>query len=75
MISGTTTGVTADLPEIATFNPQNISTTTALAGGNISSDGGAAVTARGWFGILLVNQQHQIAKPRMGQAPGHLKVT
>lgn len=46
-ILGTTTGVTADPPEIATYNPGLISTNYATAGGNISSDGGAEVTARG----------------------------
>lgn len=70
MISGTTTGVTADLPEIATFNPQNISTTTALAGGNISSDGGAAVTARGVVWNTTGEPTTSDSKTQDGTGPG-----
>ena len=47
MISGTAMGVTADPPTITTTELTNISTTFVTSGGNISSDGGSAVTARG----------------------------
>lgn len=47
VISGTTTGVTADPPTVTTAAVSNISTTFATSGGNIPTDGGAAVTARG----------------------------
>lgn len=47
MIAGTTVGVTADPPTVTTANVTNISTTFATSGGNISTDGGAPVTARG----------------------------
>ena len=47
LISGTAMGVTADPPTITTIVLTNISTTFVTSGGNISSDGGAAVTARG----------------------------
>ena len=46
-VYGTTTGAAADLPSIATYNPEAISTTFATAGGNISADGGAEITERG----------------------------
>ena len=47
VISGLTMGATVDLPEITTTEPVDISTTFATSGGNISTDGGATVTARG----------------------------
>ncbi len=47
LISGTALGVTADPPTITTTELTNISTTFVTSGGNISSDGGAAVTSRG----------------------------
>jgi pectin methylesterase-like acyl-CoA thioesterase len=47
IISGTTIGATADPPTLTTTAPANISTTFATSGGNISTDGGAPVTARG----------------------------
>ena len=47
LISGTATGVTADPPTVTTNEVTNISTTFATSGGNIPSDGGAMVTARG----------------------------
>ncbi|SMO91415.1 Por secretion system C-terminal sorting domain-containing protein [Gracilimonas mengyeensis] len=47
MLAGTTVGGMATLPEVATYNPGNVSTDYAFAGGNVSSDGGAQVTARG----------------------------
>jgi len=39
--------VNALLPAITTYNVSNIGTSTATSGGNISSDGGSVVTARG----------------------------
>ncbi len=47
MISGTTTGVTADPPTVITGTVTNISTTFATCGGTVVSDGGTAVTVRG----------------------------
>jgi pectin methylesterase-like acyl-CoA thioesterase len=47
IISGTTTGVTADVPTVLTADITDLSTTFATSGGNIPSDGGALVTARG----------------------------
>ena len=47
IITGTTIGATADPPTITTTALTNISTTFATSGGNISTDGGAPVTARG----------------------------
>ena len=47
IITGTTTGVSADPPSISTIKPFNISTKFATSGGNITTDGGASVTARG----------------------------
>ena len=47
LISGTATGVTADPPTVTTNGITNISTTFATSGGNIPSDGGSVVTARG----------------------------
>lgn len=47
LISGTTIGVTADPPTVTTTAPTFVSTTFATGGGNISTDGGASVTARG----------------------------
>ena len=46
-IFGKVTGVTADPPTISTTSVSSISTTFATTGGNVSSDGGAAVTDRG----------------------------
>ncbi len=47
LISGTAVGVTADPPSVSTVNPTFISTTFVTSGGNISTDGGASVSARG----------------------------
>ncbi len=47
LISGTAEGVTADPPTVTTNEVSNISTTFATSGGNIPSDGGSAVIARG----------------------------
>ncbi len=46
-VFGTTAGADADLPTVATYNAEAISTTFATAGGNISADGGADITERG----------------------------
>ncbi len=47
LMSGTAVGVTADPPAVATTALTFISTTFATSGGNISTDGGASVNARG----------------------------
>jgi len=48
IIAGTTTGsAVVNLPTVTTSAVTNISTTFAVSGGNISNDGGGAVTARG----------------------------
>ena len=48
VISGSSEGtIVFQLPEVATQSVANISTTFATSGGNISTDGGAPVTARG----------------------------
>ncbi len=47
VISGATIGVTADPPIVVTAAVTDISTTFATSGGNIPTDGGAAVIARG----------------------------
>ncbi len=46
-ISGTTSGVTADPPTVITDDVSGISTTFASSGGNVPTDGGSAVLARG----------------------------
>lgn len=46
-ISGTMEGSVANPATVATANVSSISTTTAITGGNISSNGGGAVTASG----------------------------
>ena len=46
-IFGTTVGVTADPPTVTTADISDISTTFAKSGGNVSTDGGATVTAKG----------------------------
>jgi hypothetical protein len=40
-------GIVAALPTLTTTAATSITSTTAASGGNISNDGGAAVTARG----------------------------
>lgn len=48
VVAGSTDGVgVIELPAIATTSAFNVSTTFAFSGGNISSDGGSAVTQRG----------------------------
>jgi len=48
VVTGATNGIgTIDLPVITTASAFNVSTTFAFSGGNISSDGGSAVTQRG----------------------------
>ena len=42
-----TTEATANAPEVGTADVSDITATTAQCGGTVSSDGGAAVTARG----------------------------
>ena len=46
-LSFTTSSVQVQIPTITTTAATSITTTSALTGGNISSDGGAAVTAKG----------------------------
>jgi pectinesterase len=46
-IWGSTMGVAADPPVVATNEVSNISTTFATCGGNVSTDGGSPVTAKG----------------------------
>lgn len=38
---------TADVPSIATYNPESVSTTFATAGGNVTDDGGFEISERG----------------------------
>ena len=40
-------GTTAGLPTVETSTPTNVTTTSAVCGGNVTSDGGSTVTARG----------------------------
>ena len=47
LIAGTVAGVSADPPTVTSIEPTYISTTYLTTGGNISTDGGADVTARG----------------------------
>ncbi len=47
VITGTVSGVTADPPTVTTTAVTNIATTFVTSGGNIPSDGGSPVTARG----------------------------
>ncbi len=47
IINGSTTGGAIDLPTVVTNNVVDISTTIAVSGGNVTTDGGATVTARG----------------------------
>ncbi|MGA9117040.1 MAG: pectinesterase family protein [Bacteroidota bacterium] len=46
-VAGTTTGSAVVRPGVTTVQPGDISTTSASGGGNVSSDGGSAVTERG----------------------------
>ena len=46
-VSFTTTTTAAQLPTVVTTSASNITQTTATCGGNVVSDGGASVTARG----------------------------
>jgi hypothetical protein len=46
-ISFTTTNISASLPTLSTTSPNSITNSTAVSGGNISSDGGSNVTQRG----------------------------
>jgi uncharacterized protein (TIGR02145 family) len=41
------TGISASMPTLTTDTPTSITSSTAVSGGNVTSDGGAAVTARG----------------------------
>jgi pectin methylesterase-like acyl-CoA thioesterase len=47
VISGTTNGSSISLPEISTKSITNISTTFAVSGGTIPTDGGGTISARG----------------------------
>ena len=40
-------GTTGNIPTIETYTPTEITTTSAVCGGNVTSDGGSTVTARG----------------------------
>lgn len=47
LIAGTVSGVSADPPTVTSVEPTYISTTYLTTGGNIATDGGADITARG----------------------------
>ncbi|HBQ61644.1 MAG TPA: hypothetical protein DD671_19060, partial [Balneolaceae bacterium] len=74
-ILGSATGVSADLPEVATYNPEGISTTFATAGGNVSSDGGAAVTERGLVWSTSESPTIEDRKRSAGSGTGSFSAT
>ena len=76
-IFGTTTGVSADLPTVATYNPEAVSTTFAKAGGNITSDGGAEITERGlvWSTTEGPTLDSQKQKAGTGTGPFTVQMT
>ncbi|MCD7973587.1 MAG: pectinesterase family protein [Candidatus Azobacteroides sp.] len=76
VISGTTFGATVDLPEISTVSAASyISTTTALAGGTVLNDGGAAITARGMVWSTTQNPTIDDAKSIDGAGAGIFEST
>lgn len=74
-VFGTATGVSANVPEVATYNPEGISTTFASAGGNISSDGGAAVTERGLVWSTSESPTIEDRKRSAGSGTGSFSAT
>ena len=69
-IMGTTIGVTADPPTVTTAEVVNISTTFAESGGNVSTDGGAAVTAKGVVWNLMGSPTIDDSKTEDGTGSG-----
>lgn len=73
-VFGTTTGAEADLPTIATYNAESISTTFATAGGNISADGGADITERGLVWSTAENPTLDDNKATAGTGTGSFTI-
>jgi uncharacterized protein (TIGR02145 family) len=63
------------LATISTTSPTNITSTTALSGGNISSDGGANVTARGVCWATTINPTISASKTTNGTGTGNFTST
>lgn len=69
-VFGTTVGEEADLPTVATYNAEAISTTFATAGGNITTDGGAEITESGLVWSTEENPTLDDNKATSGVATG-----
>jgi pectinesterase len=63
-----------DLPTIATYNPEAISTTFATAGGNVSSNGGAEIIERGLVWSTSEEPTIEDTKKTSGKGTGSFKV-
>ncbi|NDW09920.1 pectinesterase family protein [Dysgonomonas sp. 520] len=75
-ISGTLLGATADPAEVSTVSAATyISTTTALAGGTVTNDGGATVTARGMVWGTSANPTIDNSKSVDGDGSGIFEST
>lgn len=75
-ISGTMIGATADPAEVSTVSGATyISTTTALAGGTVTNDGGAHVTARGMVWATTPNPTTDNFKSENGEGAGVFEST
>ena len=68
-----TTG--ANLPSVTTSDPTNVSSTTATVGGNVTSDGGAAVTERGVVYSTSQNPTTSSSKKTSGSGTGSFSVS
>lgn len=69
-ITGTSAGVVGDPAAVVTVSPSYISTTTAKSGGNISSDGGTAVTQKGICWALTPDPTISDSKTNDGSGVG-----
>ncbi|NDV46653.1 T9SS C-terminal target domain-containing protein [Paludibacter sp. 221] len=75
-ISGTLFGATADPAEVSTVTSVSyVSTTTAISGGNVSNDGGAAVTERGVVWSTVSNPTVADNKTIDGEGAGSFEST
>jgi len=75
-VSGTMIGATSDPAEVSTVSAATyISTTTALAGGSVTNDGGAPVTARGIVWSTLTEPTTDDSKTEDGDGAGAFEST
>ncbi|OFX89191.1 MAG: hypothetical protein A2X00_16510 [Bacteroidetes bacterium GWE2_32_14] len=61
---------TVELPLVSTIIPRNVETHSAVAGGNISSDGGSAITERGIYWGTSVESENTGTKMALGNGIG-----